>query len=99
MGEPQDVCKLTDEERHLIRLLRHSPQSVTTMPEALYMSPEQTQDSYSVSTAKSASCASSAMTPSATGFLSRHSPYMNIIHDLYDIYALDCLIKAAYSIY
>jgi hypothetical protein len=24
---------------------------------------------------------------------------MNIIHDLYDIYALDCLIRAAYSIY
>jgi hypothetical protein len=44
MGEPQDVCELTDEERHLIRLLRHSPQSVTTMAEALYMSPEQTQD-------------------------------------------------------
>ena len=30
MGEPQDVWALTDEERHLIRLLRHSPQSVTT---------------------------------------------------------------------
>jgi hypothetical protein len=44
MGEPQDLCKLTDEERHLIRLLRHSPQSVTTMAEAPYISPEQTQD-------------------------------------------------------
>jgi hypothetical protein len=44
MGEPQDVCALTDEERHLISLLRHSPQSVTTMAEALYISPEQTQD-------------------------------------------------------
>jgi predicted ArsR family transcriptional regulator len=43
MGEPQDVCALTDEERHLIRLLRHSPQSVTTMAEALTISPEQTQ--------------------------------------------------------
>jgi predicted ArsR family transcriptional regulator len=43
MGEPQDVCELTDEERHLIRLLRHSPQSVTTMAEALYISREQTQ--------------------------------------------------------
>jgi hypothetical protein len=44
VGESQDVCALTDEERHLIRLLRHSPQSVTTMAEALYISPEQTQD-------------------------------------------------------
>jgi hypothetical protein len=44
MGGPQDVCPLTDEERQLIRLLRHSPQSVTTMAEALYISPEQTQD-------------------------------------------------------
>ena len=44
IGEPQDVCALTDEERHLIRLLRHSPQSVTSMAEALYISPEQTQD-------------------------------------------------------
>ena len=44
MGEPQDVCELTDEERHLIRLLRHSPQSVTTVVEALCISPEQTQD-------------------------------------------------------
>jgi hypothetical protein len=44
MGEPQDVCALTDEERHLISLLRHSPQSVTTLAEALYLSPEQTQD-------------------------------------------------------
>jgi predicted ArsR family transcriptional regulator len=44
MGDPRDVCELTDEERHLIRLLRHSPQSVATMAEALYISPEQTQD-------------------------------------------------------
>ena len=43
MGEPQDMCALTDEERHLIRLLRHSPQSVTTVAEALRLSPEQTQ--------------------------------------------------------
>jgi hypothetical protein len=42
MGEPQDVCALTDEERHLIKLLRHSPQSVTTVAEALCISPEQT---------------------------------------------------------
>jgi predicted ArsR family transcriptional regulator len=44
MGEPQPVCALTDEERHLIKLLRHSPQSVTTVAEALYISPEQAQD-------------------------------------------------------
>jgi hypothetical protein len=44
MGEPQDVCALTDEERHLIRLLRHTPQSVTTVAEALCISREQTQD-------------------------------------------------------
>jgi hypothetical protein len=44
MGEPQDVCALTDEERHLIRLLRHGPQSVTTVAAALGISSEQTQD-------------------------------------------------------
>jgi predicted ArsR family transcriptional regulator len=45
MGEPQDVCELTDtdEERHLIRCLRHSPQSVTTVAEALGISRERTQ--------------------------------------------------------
>jgi DNA-binding CsgD family transcriptional regulator len=44
MGEPQDVYELTDEERHLIRLLRHGPQSVATVAEALHMSPQQIQD-------------------------------------------------------
>jgi hypothetical protein len=44
MGESQDVWALTDEERHLIRLLRHSPQSVTMVAEALYIIPEQAQD-------------------------------------------------------
>jgi predicted ArsR family transcriptional regulator len=44
MGEPQDIYELTDEERHLIRLLRHGPQSVTTVAEALRMSLEQTRD-------------------------------------------------------
>ena len=44
MGEPQNVCALTDEERHLIRLLRHSPQSVTTVAEALRLSRERTHD-------------------------------------------------------
>jgi hypothetical protein len=44
MGESQDVWALTDEERHLIRLLRHSPQPVTMVAEALYIIPEQAQD-------------------------------------------------------
>jgi hypothetical protein len=44
MGTPHDLRELTAEERHLIRLLRHSPQSVTTVAGALHMSPEQTQD-------------------------------------------------------
>jgi hypothetical protein len=44
MGEPQKVSELTDEERHLIRLLRHGPQSVGILAEALRLSPEQTQD-------------------------------------------------------
>jgi hypothetical protein len=44
MSEPQDRGQLTDEERHLLRLLRHGPQSVTTVAQALRMSVEQTQD-------------------------------------------------------
>jgi hypothetical protein len=44
MGEFQDGGALTDEERHLIRLLRHGPQSVTAVAEALCISSEQTQD-------------------------------------------------------
>jgi predicted ArsR family transcriptional regulator len=44
MDEFQDVCTLTDEERHLLRLLRHGPQSVTTVAEALRLNPQQTQD-------------------------------------------------------
>jgi len=44
MDEAQDVCELTDEEQHLIRLLRHGPQSVVTVAEALCMSPAQTQN-------------------------------------------------------
>ena len=43
MDEPQNVCELTDEEQQLIRLLRHGPQSVVTVAEALCMSPAQTQ--------------------------------------------------------
>jgi hypothetical protein len=44
MDEPQDVCALTDEERHLVRLLRHGPQSVATAAHAMRISFEQTQD-------------------------------------------------------
>jgi DNA-binding Lrp family transcriptional regulator len=44
MDKPQKVAELTDEERHLIRLLRHGPQSVAILAEALRLSPEQTQD-------------------------------------------------------
>ena len=44
MDELQDVCALTDEEQHLLRLLRHGAQSVTTVAEALRLSFEQTQD-------------------------------------------------------
>ena len=43
MGETRGLCELTAEERHLIWLLRHGPQSVTGMAEALRISPEQTQ--------------------------------------------------------
>jgi predicted ArsR family transcriptional regulator len=43
MGEPRDMCELTAEERDLIRLLRHEPQSVAGVAEALRISPEQTQ--------------------------------------------------------
>jgi predicted ArsR family transcriptional regulator len=38
------MCELTTEERHLIALLRHGPQSVNGLAEALRLSPEQTQD-------------------------------------------------------
>ena len=43
MGEPRAMCELTAEERDLIRLLRHEPQSVAGVAEALRISPEQTQ--------------------------------------------------------
>jgi predicted transcriptional regulator len=43
MGEPQDGCELTDEERHLIRLLRHGPQSLHALAETLGLDLEQTQ--------------------------------------------------------
>jgi hypothetical protein len=44
MDERRDVGQLTHEERRLLRLLRHGPQSVTTLAEALRLSFEQTQD-------------------------------------------------------
>jgi DNA-binding CsgD family transcriptional regulator len=44
MGGPSDVCELTAAERHLIKLLRHGPQSPRGVAEALHISPEQTQD-------------------------------------------------------
>ncbi len=44
MGAPSDVGELTAAERHLIRLLRHGPQSLKGMAEALRISAEQTQD-------------------------------------------------------
>ena len=44
MDERRDVGQLTHEERRLLRLLRHGPQSVTTVVEALRLSPQQTQD-------------------------------------------------------
>jgi hypothetical protein len=43
MGEPSNACELTTTERHLIALLRHGPQSVTGVAEALRMSLEQAQ--------------------------------------------------------
>jgi DNA-binding MarR family transcriptional regulator len=44
MDEPLAACELTAAERQLIRLLRHGPQSVKALAEALRLSPEQTQD-------------------------------------------------------
>jgi hypothetical protein len=36
MDEPQDACALTDEEQHLLTLLRHGPQSVMMVAQALF---------------------------------------------------------------
>jgi len=44
MDEPRGVRELTTEERHLIALLRHGPQSVTGLAEALRISHDQIQD-------------------------------------------------------
>jgi hypothetical protein len=38
------MCELTAEERYLIRLLRHEPQSVTGVAKALRISPQPPQD-------------------------------------------------------
>jgi predicted ArsR family transcriptional regulator len=43
MGEPQDMCELTAEERQVIALLRHGPQSLHGLAETLGLNPEQTQ--------------------------------------------------------
>jgi len=43
MDEPLNVCELTAEERYLIRLLRHGPQSLHGLAETLGLNPEQTQ--------------------------------------------------------
>jgi predicted ArsR family transcriptional regulator len=43
MGEPQDVCELTAEERQVIALLRQGPQSLHGLAETLGLNPEQTQ--------------------------------------------------------
>src|SRR5919106_4284448 len=59
-----------------------------------YISPEQTQNVLRVSTAKSASYASSATTPFATDWRNRHGHYMNILHDFYDNNSLDfCIVR------
>jgi len=43
MGEPLNVCESTAEERHVIALLRHGPQSLQGLAETLGLNPEQTQ--------------------------------------------------------
>jgi predicted ArsR family transcriptional regulator len=43
MGEPQDMCELTAEERQAIALLRHGPQSLHALAETLGLNAEQTQ--------------------------------------------------------
>jgi len=83
------MCELTAEERDLIRLLRHEPQSVAGVAEALRISPEQTQAVLQSLDRKVGLVRLFATTPSATGFLSRHNHYMNIIHDFYDNNSLD----------
>jgi len=44
MDKPQEVDELTTEERHLIALLRHGPQCVAGLAEALRMRPDQIQN-------------------------------------------------------
>lgn len=44
MPMPVGGSELTDEEQHLITLLRRGPQSVEGVAEALHISPEQAQD-------------------------------------------------------
>jgi predicted ArsR family transcriptional regulator len=44
MGEPLNVGESTAEERHVIALLRHGPQSLQGLAETLGLNPEQTQN-------------------------------------------------------
>ena len=44
MGEPLNGCELTAEERHVIMLLRHGPQSLHGLAETLGLNPERTQN-------------------------------------------------------
>ena len=44
MSAPHDGGQLTDEERHLLRLLRHGAQSVAMAAQALRLSPQQTEE-------------------------------------------------------
>jgi predicted ArsR family transcriptional regulator len=44
MDEPLNVCASTTEERKVIALLRHGPQSLQGLAETLGLNPEQTQD-------------------------------------------------------
>jgi len=44
MGEPLNVCESTAQERHVIALLRHGPQSLQGLAETLGLNPEQTQN-------------------------------------------------------
>jgi predicted ArsR family transcriptional regulator len=43
MGEPLNVGESTVEERHVIALLRHGPQSLQGVAETMGLNPEQTQ--------------------------------------------------------
>jgi hypothetical protein len=73
MAEPVHQPELTRDERHLIALLRQGPQSVAGLAGALQTSTGQMDDPCRASAAQSASCRSSAMTPSTMDSRSNHS--------------------------